>query len=137
MTGFPGACHCGAVGVFFETDADPDSLQVRACQCGFCRRHGAKTVSDPKGRLTLSFEPEAVHLYRFGTRTSDFLVCRECGTYVASIMEDVAVVNAVGADIEVFAGRTPDPVDYENETIEAKRARRRAKWTPVVIEGGA
>ena len=44
MSGYPGACHCGAVGVFFETDAGADALQVRACQCGFCRRHGAKTV---------------------------------------------------------------------------------------------
>ena len=31
-----------------------EALQVRACQCSFCRRHGAKTVSDPNGRLTLT-----------------------------------------------------------------------------------
>jgi len=137
MSGYPGACHCGAVGVFFETDAGADALQVRACQCGFCRRHGAKTVSDPAGRLTLSFEPEAVHLYRFGARTADFLICRECGDYVAAIMDDVGVVNVVAADIEDFASRPADPVDYENETPEARRARRRARWTPLVLEGAA
>jgi hypothetical protein len=135
MSGYPGACHCGAVGVFFETEADPTLIQVRACQCGFCRRHGAKTVSDPEGRLTLSFEPDTVHLYRFGTRSADFLVCRECGDYVAAIMDDVGVVNVVAADIAVLAGREAEPVSYEAETVEAKRARRRARWTPLVLEG--
>jgi hypothetical protein len=137
MSAHPGACHCGAIGVLFETDAAPERLQVRSCQCGFCRRHGARTVSDPEGRLTLSFDPSAVHLYRFGTGSADFLVCRECGAYVASVMDDVAVVNTVGADLTAFAGRTPDPVRYDGETLEAKRARRKAKWTPVTLEGAA
>ena len=137
MSGYPGACHCGAIGVFFETDADPSLLQVRACQCSFCRRHGAKTVSDPDGRLTLSFDAESVHLYRFGTRSADFLICRECGDYVAAVMDDVAVLNVVAADLIPFAGRQSEPVTYDAETPDEKRARRRARWTPLVLEGAA
>jgi len=134
MTRLTGGCHCGAVGVVFETSVDPAELQVRACQCGFCRRHGGKSVSDPAGRLTLRFSDDAVLRYRFGSRTADFLVCRGCGDYIAALMEDRAVLNVVAADIADLAARAPDPVTYDAETPDQKVARRRARWTPTVVE---
>ena len=139
-----GRCHCGAIRAAFETALDPDVIQVRACQCGFCRRHGARTVSDPAGRLTLTFAEGAVNRYTFGTGSADFLVCRQCGAYVATFMADeggdLGVLNIVGADIEVLTHRAPDPMHYEAESAAAKRSRRRARWTPTTIiltEGAA
>jgi hypothetical protein len=136
-----GRCHCGAVRAAFETALDPDVIQVRACQCGFCRRQGARTVSDPAGHLTLTFGPEAVNRYRFGTGTAEFLICRSCGAYLAAVMDDGnaawGVLNIAAADVEVLTHRAADPMSYDEETIERKRDRRRARWTPVsiLIEG--
>jgi hypothetical protein len=134
MTRLEGACHCAAVSVLFETELDPAVIEVRADQCGFCRRHGAKTVSDPAGRLTLRFAERDVERYRFGTRTSDFIVCRTCGAYVAALIEGYGVLNVVGADIRELAGRPAVPVDYDDETPQSRLERRRQRWTPTVLE---
>ncbi len=133
MTTLTGACHCGAITARFETD-DPVALPVRACQCGFCRRHGARTVSDPAGRLRLAFAEPAARRYRFGTESADFLICAGCGDYMAAVMDGVAVLNVVAADMPEFAGRAPQPMVYDTETLEEKRARRLARWTPVTLE---
>jgi hypothetical protein len=130
-----GGCHCGRITARFETALDPATIEVRADQCGFCRRHGAKTVSDPAGRLTLAFREDDVRRHRFGARTADFLICRTCGHYIAAVIDDgFAVLNVVGADIQPFAARAAVLVDYDDETPEGRIARRRARWTPVTLE---
>ena len=129
-----GACHCGAVSARFETAIAPAEMDVRADQCGFCRRHGAKTVSDPAGRLALAFREPAVQRYRFGTRSSDFIVCRGCGAYMAAMIDGFGVLNVVGADIRAFADRPARPVDYDDETAAMRLARRRERWTPLTLE---
>jgi hypothetical protein len=134
MSLYEGACHCGAVSARFETTIAPGELDVRADQCGFCRRHGAKTVSDPAGRLALSFREAAVERYQFGTRSSDFIVCRSCGAYIAAVIDGFGVLNAVGADIGAFADRLARPVSYDDESAETRLARRRRRWTPLTLE---
>ncbi len=134
MTAFHGGCHCGAVTARFETALDHGAIEVRADQCGFCRRHGAKTVSDPAGRLTLSFADDQVMRYRFGTRTADFIVCLGCGAYVAAIIEGYGVLNVVGADLPAMAMRAAVPVDYDAETPQERLQRRQARWTPLTLE---
>ena len=128
-----GACHCGAVVARLET-ADPTAVQVRACQCDFCRRHGAKTVSDPNGRLTLTFAEGAVSRYRFGLKITDFLICRACGDFVAAVMDGLAVLNVVGVDMAPLASRDPEPMHYDGEDEDARVARRAARWMPVTLE---
>ena len=134
MSLYEGACHCGALSARFETAIAPVAMDVRADQCGFCRRHGAKTVSDPAGRLTLAFREPAIERYRFATRSSDFIVCRACGAYMAAIIEGFGVLNVVGADIRAFADRPARPVDYDEETAAMRLARRRERWTPLTLE---
>ena len=129
MSLYEGGCHCGAIRAAFETDIEPAAMDVRADQCGFCRRHGAKTVSDPAGRLSLRFREAAVERYRFGTRTSDFIVCRSCGAYMAAIIEGFGVLNVVGADMAAFAGRPARPVDYDDETARRRCLERRPSRT--------
>lgn len=134
MNSLRGQCHCGAVTVEFETTANAAVLDVRADQCGFCRRHGAKTVSDPAGKLRVRFAEGDVLRYRFGLRTADFLLCRHCGVYIAAVTEDVGVLNVVGAQVEDLADRQARPVDYEGETPAERRERRRERWTPLIVE---
>ena len=33
-------------------------------------------------------EASGVHAYRFGQRSADFLICRNCGAYVAAVMSE-------------------------------------------------
>jgi hypothetical protein len=72
-----GECHCGNVAVTLDTAVDPGALPLRACQCSFCRRHGARVTTDPAGLLKISVRDPAILLrYRFGLGITDFLVSR-------------------------------------------------------------
>ena len=134
MSVYEGRCHCGAVTARFESDIAPDATDVRADQCTFCRRNGAKTVSDPAGKLTLRFREAGVERYRFGTRSADFIICRACGSFIAAIIDGYGVLNVVGAGIAAFADRPARPVDYDGETPETRTERRRQRWTPLTLE---
>src|SRR5438552_5931344 len=84
-----GRGHCGNVELALETSVRPEELALRADTCSFCRRHGARTTSDPSGRIVITVhDPEQLLRYRFGLRTADFLVCGRCGIYVAAVMKD-------------------------------------------------
>jgi hypothetical protein len=126
-----GQCHCGAVRVAFESDSP---LSPRACQCGFCRKHGARTVSDPAGRAELSFAVEPIR-YRFASRAADYIVCSRCGVYVAAVAQISALLATL--NLNAFDDPRPEieaqPVSYDGESPEDKAARRRERWTPCTV----
>ena len=70
---YEGQCHCGAIRGTLHATKPAAELQVRSCQCGFCTRHGAMTVSDPAGRAVFDIERAALTTYQFGTRTGTSL----------------------------------------------------------------
>lgn len=125
-----GQCHCGAIRVAFETSRP---LAPRACQCGFCRRHGARTVADPQGSAQLAFGPETLR-YRFASNVADFLICSRCGVYVGALAEIDGQAYAT-LNLNAFDDPRLDlaaaPVSYDGEGIDERADRRRAKWTPV------
>jgi hypothetical protein len=130
-----GACHCGSVKATFETSLAPDAIEVRADQCSFCKSRGAKTVSDPNGKLTL--HTAFAHPYQFGLKTADFWICDNCGAYIAAttVIEGrtYGVLNVTGARIPELARRDAVPVDYDAENVAARNARRAKRWTPTEI----
>lgn len=133
---FEGACHCGAIEYAWETARSPRAWSVRACQCAFCRGHGALVSSDPAGVVRFTYvQPDRLRRYRFGLRTADFLLCRECGMYAGAVMlagsGAVAVVNINLLRERPRGLAAAKPVSYAGESLEARRARRRAQWTPV------
>lgn len=132
-----GECHCGAIQATLVTSKPADDLQVRACQCGFCTRHGAMTVSDPNGRATFMIREGQLQAYQFPTRTGTSLICQTCGVYVGVMLEDGddvwSVMNVRGLAVGELLNRTADPVSYDIETAEQRIARRKAKWTPTEI----
>jgi hypothetical protein len=139
VTALAGSCHCGNLEVVFEPSRPPEELPVRACACSFCRAHGARTTTDPHGRVGLRARDQGQLLrYRFAQRTADFLVCRGCGVYVAAVLEtdDGRLVATLNVNVLVERGRfaSEAPVDYDGESEAARRARRAAGWTPVVWE---
>jgi hypothetical protein len=132
-----GHCHCGAIRVILETEKAAADLPLRACQCSFCRTRGALTTSDPAGRLFVEAAPGAVNRYQFGLKVTDFILCAECGTYVAAISEidghAMGVVNVLGASLAGFEGRTPDPMIYDDESPNERLARRHDRWMKVQV----
>ena len=136
MQSFPGRCHCGNVVLVYETAVAPAETEVRACACGFCRRHGALAISDPAGRLRITVaDPKRLIRYRFALGTADFLICADCGVYAAAVVaEESAAWALVNVNLlEARAAFTSPPLvmDYDREDEAARIRRRKAKWTPL------
>ena len=133
---FEGGCHCGALEYTYETSVPPKRWPVRACQCAFCRGHGAHTTSDPKGQVSFRYlQPDRLRRYRFGLRTADFLICRQCGMYIGAVMlTGAGAVGIINVNTLKEPPRTlpdPKPVNYKAESLEDRRARRLKSWTAV------
>ncbi|HYD24840.1 MAG TPA: hypothetical protein VEB68_08575 [Croceibacterium sp.] len=132
MARHTGRCHCGALSVVYETDKP---LAPRACQCRFCRKHHARSVSDPDGSATITLGPGAVR-YRFGRGLGDFLVCGQCGVYLGAVQKIdgrlYTVLNLTAFE-DPHEGLAGEPMDYDGETAEQRTARRRARWTPATM----
>jgi len=133
-----GSCHCGALAVELVTRRRPEEFDVRACQCTFCRVHGALSISDPEGRLTYSaLQPGALIEYRFGLKLADFLICARCGSYVGAYMSDEARGGYGVLNLNVFPDRDrfgpPKAMTYDGESPVDRLARRRARWTPATL----
>jgi hypothetical protein len=136
-----GGCHCGNIRIQVRLTAPPADMRVRSCACSFCRSHGTRTVSDPAGQAGLWVSDWAlVAKYRFGSRTADYLLCRQCGVYVGAVCETPsgprAVINTLclsdRADFVQEAART----DHDGETVAERLARREANWMPLVVRHG-
>jgi hypothetical protein len=139
MPTFAGRCHCRNVELALETEHELDTLPLRACTCEFCRRHGARTTSDPRGTVRIEVHDAALlGRYRFGLATADVLLCRRCGVYVGVLLEaDDGAWATVNAN--TFATRptgVATPVSYEGEDAAQRIARRRAGWTPCTLVVG-
>ncbi|MBH69346.1 MAG: aldehyde-activating protein [Rhodospirillaceae bacterium] len=135
-----GGCHCGNLNLKFYAASLFSELPVRACQCNFCRKHNVRATADPDGRLEIQItDASKVSKYRFGLGITDFLVCKECGTYVAAVMEDpdtgkllaTCVVNTL--EIQDSEIKPPVAARYDDETSVTRLERRRKRWMQVVI----
>ena len=134
---FEGGCHCGSLQFTYSSALRPVQWKPVACGCAFCRAHGAVMVGDPAGRVAFNYvHPEHLRRYRFGLRTSDFLVCRECGVLLGAVM---LTGSGARAAINVHALREPPrtlrrdaaKLDVRAESVEDRRRRQSATWTPV------
>ena len=95
-------------------------------------------VSDPEGLFEVWADDwSLVENYRFGTRTSDFLICRRCGVFIAAVTElpagAQAVVNVNCLDDRQRFTSVPSLHNFEGETIETRSSRRATNWMPAVI----
>jgi hypothetical protein len=133
---FRGGCHCGALGYSFRTALPVAQWSVRACQCRFCRAHGALTTSDPDGRLTfLVNQMQALQRYRFGLKTADFILCSRCGVYLGAQIETapgaVGIINTCAITPLPEDLPAARPADYDSESSSERVTRRQKRWTPL------
>jgi hypothetical protein len=137
---FRGQCHCGAIRVELTTDRAPTDQILGACQCSFCRKHNARTFSDPRARVGLiAADLQHLQRYSFGLKTSDQIVCRRCGVYVAMTMTDEgrtwSVLNIDTLDERARFTGAAEPRDYSAEDRQGRIARRKARWCPTTLVG--
>ena len=133
---FSGNCHCGALGLSFQTALPPAEWSVRACQCSFCRLHGALSTSDPAGRLTFHVKDvDSLQRYRFALKTADFLVCGRCGVYVGAQIETprgaFGIINALTLAPMPHELPPAARADYSAESSADRVRRREQRWTPL------
>jgi hypothetical protein len=134
-----GGCHCGSLRVRLRLTMPAAEHGVRSCACSFCRSHGTRTVSDPAGQADIWADWSLVTKYRFGSRTADYLLCRQCGVYVGAVCDTPvgrrAVINTLCLDDRSAFVRDAVHPDYDSETTEARLTRRALNWTPAAVRG--
>jgi hypothetical protein len=76
-------CHCGNITADLHFSNPTENYSRRACDCDFCTKHGASYVSDPLGNVRAKIKQrEALALYRQGSGTAVFHICKNCGILV-------------------------------------------------------
>jgi hypothetical protein len=136
VTDYRGGCHCGVIKVVYRTEMDPARWPLRHDGCSFCRRHGVVATSDPAGEVAIENEDESkIRRYRFAQRSAEFLICGECGVFVAALTETVAgpraVINARALDGLALNFSAVIEARFDDETPAQRAARRARNWTPV------
>ena len=129
-----GSCHCGNIKVSVELERSPDSYAPRACDCEFCRKHGATWVSDPRGSLTIKIRDDRdASRYAQGDRLAEMLLCRNCGVLVGALWREqreqrlYGVMNAGVLDGQV-AFASVQPVSPRMLSADAKTSRWQSIW---------
>jgi hypothetical protein len=86
-----------------------------------------------------ALDPQQVQRYSFGLKTSDQIICRRCGVYVAMTLTDGgqvwSVINVDTLDDRALFTRAPEPRDYSAEDREGRIARRKTRWCPTAVVG--
>jgi hypothetical protein len=126
-----GGCHCGNITVSIELSSTPGTYHPRACDCDFCRKHGAAWVSDPQGSLAIRIcEERAAARYAQGAGIAEMLLCRRCGVLVAALWAEprlYGVVNTGALDARSEFAQT-QAVSPKELSSEAKMSRWRSIW---------
>jgi hypothetical protein len=127
-----GGCHCGNIRVDIELARVPGTYIPRACDCDFCRKHGASYVSDPQGSLLIRIRDERQSgSYRQGSGLAEFLHCRNCGVLVGALYRSdgrlYAAVNAQAVDARVPFG-AEQPVSPKKLSDSEKMGRWQDVW---------
>lgn len=129
-----GRCHCGDIAVSVQLSGAAERYSPRACDCDFCRLHGASYLSDPKGQLRFTVQPGAVlNRYRQGAEEADMLLCGRCGVLMGACYErDGSCYGTVNSAVlpPVFAA--PQPVSPKQLSADEKTRRWMLLWFPDV-----
>jgi hypothetical protein len=140
MATLRGGCHCGKLAIAFDTRCAPAGLHPRACDCSFCRKHGAAWLSDAAGHLEVTVgKSGALREYRQGSGHARFLLCADCGVLVAVVFgsgqDMLGAVNAACLEGAALFGAAV-VVSPQALGGEAKIARWRQLWMPATVGHG-
>ena len=132
MHALEGACHCGNIHVAARLARAPETYSPRACDCDFCRQHGAAYLSDPEGALRIRVgDGQLLGRYRQGSASADCLFCRRCGVLIGvAYQQDGRLFATINSRIVLGATRLGEPLAVSPKTLSAteKTARWQALW---------
>jgi hypothetical protein len=81
--------------------------------------------------------PGALNRYRFGQKTADFLLCRDCGVYLGATMRSdrgsFGIINVRVLHSMLDRLQEPDRMNYDNEGLVERQVRRESRWTPIAV----
>ena len=117
-----GGCHCGNIVVALQLPREPGSYAPRACDCDFCRKHGAAYVSDPSAVLTLWIRDErSAGRYAQGSGQAEMLLCRNCGVLVGALhRSDGRLYGVVNATVLEGGTRFDAELPFSPQTLSAE-----------------
>lgn len=99
-----GGCYCGNILVQLELANEAGHYNPRACDCGFCRKHGAAYLSDPQGSVRLRIQdPSHSTRFRQGSELAEMLLCTRCGVLVGALYRDEQSLYAT-LNVKVLEG---------------------------------
>ena len=136
QTSWQGRCHCGAIGFDYTCELPPAEWPIRACQCRFCRCHYALSTSTPDAVIRFrAASPTQLTRYRFGLRTADFLLCRQCGVYIGAVIETprgrFGIINTHSLDPQPEDLAAATAISYDGEQTDGRVQRREQRWANV------
>lgn len=119
-----------------QTMRSADDCIPRACDCSFCRKHGASWVSDPEGSLRIeAHAADDLRRYRQGSETADMLFCAHCGVLMAVVFAHAdglfGALNAGCLDDAALAA--PVVVSPQRLSAAEKSERWRRLWARAEI----
>jgi hypothetical protein len=129
---YAGGCHCGNIRLEFVSTRSPGEFRPRACDCSFCRKHGAAYVSDPRGKLSVTIgDRRELSTYRQGSGSAELLICGKCGVLPLVVFAEAdrryATVNANAIDNSEAFGEAV-VVSPQKLGADEKRARWKELW---------
>lgn len=130
-----GGCHCENIQTFLDWPDPQEKIQVRACSCTLCRKHGAVWTSNPSGGFGLTIKDQnKVSFYRFGTETADFCLCAICGVLPIATCDIKNVTYSV-LNANTFTNIDPTrffsvSTNFDGEDTDSRLVRRLRNWTP-------
>ena len=137
MPDVSGGCYCGNIRLTVSLSRDLSTYTPRACDCDFCRKHGAAYVSDPTGSLRIRVTDEReLSRFRQGSNTAEMLLCRQCGVLVGALYQEAdglfGTVNAQALESRASFG-VETSVSPKALAADRKVQRWREIWFPRVV----
>ena len=124
-----GGCHCGRVAFEMTLSKPASDYTPRACDCDFCRKHGAAWLSDASGSLRVRLRGDPL-VYRQGSAQAEFIACAHCAVLVFVRHEHAGRVHAA-VNVRALDG----PVAFAAEQPASPQAlapdQKRERWTQV------
>ncbi|HKD55367.1 MAG TPA: hypothetical protein VKB72_14225 [Steroidobacteraceae bacterium] len=126
-----GGCHCGNLRLQMQLTRAPGEYNPRACDCDFCRKHGAAWLSDPQGSLCISVrDARELGKYAQGSGTAELLLCRHCGVLIAACLSAggrlYGAVNAQVVECDAFGAA--QSVSPHQLSVDDKVRRWQQLW---------
>lgn len=121
-----GGCHCGRIALEMTLSKPASQLTPRACDCSFCRKHGAAWLSDAAGSLRVRFRGEPL-VYRQGSAQAEFIACAHCAVLVMVRYEHDKRVHAA-VNVRALEDAGSFPADQPASPQKLSSGDKRERW---------